>query len=63
MAITRSVVLLDPSPIASTRESETALVSNTTSQNVAKDTAIQVNGHIANEVHNYSWWVSSLDWL
>jgi hypothetical protein len=55
MAVIRAVVLSNPRPVASTRESETALVSNNISRNVAKDTAIQINGHIANEIHNYSW--------
>jgi hypothetical protein len=55
MAVTRVVVLPHPSPVASTGESEVALVSNTTSGNVAKDASIQINGHIANEIHNYSW--------
>jgi hypothetical protein len=53
MPATQSTILSNPSPVK-TREIDVALVSNTTSRNVAKDTAIQINGHIANEVHNWN---------
>jgi hypothetical protein len=46
--------ILSSSSLVTSRETEIALVSNTTSRNVAKDNAIQINGHIANEVHHYN---------
>jgi hypothetical protein len=53
MAVAQSFIGSNSSPVNS-RETEIAPVSNTTSGNVAKDNAIQINGHIANEVHNWN---------
>ncbi|KAH7411619.1 hypothetical protein DE146DRAFT_243208 [Phaeosphaeria sp. MPI-PUGE-AT-0046c] len=54
MAVTRSSVLLDPKLALSPKESDKILVTNTTSHNIAEDTSIQINGHIANEIHSYN---------
>ncbi|KAF1922178.1 uncharacterized protein M421DRAFT_389859 [Didymella exigua CBS 183.55] len=54
MAAAQSYIFSNSSPVTS-RETEIALVSNTTSRNVAKDTAIQINGHIANDVHHWNF--------
>jgi len=56
MATTQDLVLLDSSPKSSPGDREAALVSNTTSRNVAKGSAIQINGHIANEVNSLNNW-------
>ncbi|OAL01577.1 hypothetical protein IQ06DRAFT_218557 [Phaeosphaeriaceae sp. SRC1lsM3a] len=54
MAVTRSSALLNPRSARSTKENDNILVTHTTSHNVAEDASIQINGHIANEVHSYS---------